>query len=67
MESLLMAHTLDASKVGEILDAIEDEHMSRLSKWETGFIESQRDKRDRGYEMSEREMEILEQIWVKMP
>lgn len=62
-----MPHTLDPSRVEEILETIKDEHMHRLNKWETGFIESVIDQHDRMGHLSEPQMETLEKIWLKMP
>jgi hypothetical protein len=61
-----MPHTLDVAKLKDVFDGIAD-NMERLSKWESGFFVSVYDQWERGRELSEKQLERLEEIWLKMP
>ena len=58
-----MSHTLDVKRLDEVFDELlcNDE----LSKWERSFIESVKAQKDSGKKLSERQIEILEQIHIK--
>lgn len=65
VEEAGMGHTIDPKRIGEVLDACESE-MGSLSKWEQGFIESVSDQyANRGF-LSEKQLEILERIYLKI-
>ena len=53
--------------IREILDAIEAEHLDRLSRWERSFFESVRDWFERTGNLSDGQQDKLEEIWVKLP
>lgn len=50
--------------IGYIFENIE---WVRLSKWETSFVESIQDQWERRRTLSERQKEILGQIWDRQP
>ena len=59
--------TLDQKGAREVLTALQDEHMERLSKWETGFVASLQEWVDGGRDLTEGQLDTLEKIWVRMP
>lgn len=52
----------------ELTQMIEDceQRESKLSDWERGFISNLGDVIDKGYRVSEAQIEILEGIWEKI-
>jgi hypothetical protein len=55
---------LTEKAIDYILDGIETEH---LSDWERSFVESVSDQWTRNRKLSDRQKEILGQIWDKQP
>lgn len=61
-----MPHTLDESRVGEVLEQLLND--DRLTKWERGFCESLQAQVDEGKKLSTRDggqLDTLEKIWMK--
>ena len=61
-----MSHTLDVSRVPEVLDQLLND--DRLTKWERGFCESLQAQVDSGKKLSERDggqVDTLERIYLK--
>lgn len=58
-----MPHTLDESRVGEVLEQLLND--DRLTKWERNFCESLQAQVDEGKKLSERQLEVLERIHVR--
>ena len=61
-----MAHTLDVSKIPEMLEQLLND--DRLTKWERGFCESISAQLDEGRKLSEQDggqVDTLEKIWLK--
>jgi len=58
-----MPHTLDVSRLAEIFDQLEND--DRLTKWERNFIESVKAQYEDGRKLSDRQLETLEQVYVK--
>lgn len=61
-----MPHTLDLKRLDEVYDAIID-NFEQLSKWEQNFITNTRDQWERIHQLSDGQLEKLEQIYVKLP
>ena len=60
-----MPHSLDPNRVPEVIETIKSsDKFSRLTPWEMDFLESV-EWQSRVGELSERQMEILEQIHLK--
>lgn len=60
-----MAHTLDTDKLKEVFDGITAK-FEELTKWEQDFVESVKEQwEDRG-ELTDRQLEYLEKIWMKV-
>lgn len=60
----MKSEELTDSAIEYILDGLD---YSRLSKWEESFCESVKDQWDRNHRLSDRQKEILGQIWDKQP
>lgn len=60
-----MAHTLDLKRLEEVFDVV-NEHRDDLSEWETNFLDSVYDQWERQVQLSEKQLEKLEQIYVKV-
>ena len=60
-----MAHTLDVKRIREVLDTIESE-TDKLTTWEQQFIESVSDQYTRKGSLSEKQLEIVETIYMKV-
>lgn len=60
-----MAHTLDVKRIREVLDVVESE-TDKLSAWEQQFIESASDQYARNGSLSEKQLEVLERIYLKV-
>jgi hypothetical protein len=58
-----VSHTLDVSRVPEMLEQLLSD--DRLTKWERNFCESLSAQLDEGYVLSDRQLEVLEQVWCK--
>ena len=58
-----MPHTLDENRLKEVFEGLETE--DRLSRWETGFVESLCAQWEDGRKLSEKQLEVLERIWCK--
>jgi hypothetical protein len=59
-----MSHTLDPNRLQEIWDAIEENGIN-LTTWEIDWIESVKPRWEKGYKLSDKEMEILERIYIQ--
>jgi hypothetical protein len=61
-----MAHSLDVNRIGEVIEAIKSsDKYSRLTTWEMDFMESIEEAFRRDGGLSERRLEILEQIHMR--
>ena len=60
-----MAHTLDVKRIREVLDVCESE-TDKLSPWEQNFLESVSDQYTRKGSLSDKQLEILERIYLKI-
>ena len=60
-----MPHTLDVKRIREVLDVVEIE-MDKLTSWEQLFIESVSDQYTRKGSLSDKQLEILERIYLKV-
>jgi hypothetical protein len=60
-----MPHTLDPTRLEEVFKSIE-ENLDRFTQWEQRFIESTRDQFDRTGSLSDKQMEVLEKIYLKV-
>ena len=56
---------VDREEFQQMLEDCE-ERESKLTEWEQGFIQSMRDKFDRGYPITEPMDETLTKIWEKV-
>ena len=54
----------DEADWDEWIDTI-DEIGVNLTKWEDDFVQSLKERRDKGWKLSERQAEILERIFVE--
>lgn len=61
-----MAHTLDPDRLKDVFEAI-SQNIEKLSKWEQDFFESVSDQFDRGKTLSEKQLEVIEKIYLKLP
>lgn len=62
-----MPHTLDPNRVLEVIDTIRaSDKFDRLTHWEQDFLESVEDAYRLFGGLSERRMEILEKIYLKV-
>jgi hypothetical protein len=59
-----VANTLDPERLDEVVSGLLDD--DRLTKWERSFVESIGEQLDRGNTLSERQLEVLEKIWVRL-
>jgi hypothetical protein len=60
-----VSHTLDPSRIAEVLAAIAD-NTEKLNDWEREFFESVHGQWDAHGRLSEKQMEILERIYQKV-
>jgi hypothetical protein len=61
-----MAHTLDTSRLKEVFDDVEA-NTDRLTEWERQFLESVSDQFTQRGSLSEKQLEVLERIYLKLP
>jgi hypothetical protein len=59
-------HTLDVTRIPEVLEAVKD-NSDRLNDWERNFITTIADQWDRKQWLSDKQIEILEKIHVRLP
>lgn len=59
-----MPHTLDESRVQEVIDKILEDD-TKLTAWEADFMESIERQYARKAKLSEGQLEVLEKIWMK--
>lgn len=60
-----MAHTLDLSRIAEVLAAIAD-NAEKLTEWEQHFFESVHGQWDEHGRLSDKQLEVLERIYQKV-
>ena len=61
-----MSHTLDPKRLQEVFDALEEKE-DKLSEWERDtFVPSVKKQWQRNGKLSERQMEILEEAYLKV-
>lgn len=60
-----MPHTLDVKRIREVIESCESE-IENLTKWEQSFVESISDQYERSGRLSDRQLEILERIYLKI-
>ena len=60
-----MAHTLDLERLDEVFEAIEAND-KKLTTWETEFFESVQEQWKRKGKLSEKQLEVLERIYLKI-
>ena len=60
-----MSHTLDITRLEEIFEGLE-EHDMKFTQWERTFIESVHEQYQRLGKLSERQCELLEQLWLRV-
>ena len=58
-------HTLDLTKLQQVFDDIEA-NPGRLTTWEIDFFESVRDQYKNKGSLSEKQLEVLERIYLKV-
>ena len=56
--------TLDPARIREVLDGLAPEQR-RMSQWEQNFLDSVTEQYDSRGSLSEKQMEILERLWVR--
>jgi hypothetical protein len=61
-----MPHTLDRTRLQEVFDAIEADEGFHLTSWEIDFFGSVRDQRNSGRPLSDKQLEIIERIYLKV-
>ena len=61
-----MPHTLDVRRLAEIFEAIEDDDYRHMTSWECDFFDSIRDQWKAGRALSDKQLEILERIYIKI-
>ncbi len=59
-----MAHSLDTKRLNEVFDGIE-KHEDELTEWEAGFFHSVRGQWIKGKQLSDAQLERLEEIWCR--
>jgi hypothetical protein len=59
-----MPDTLDPDRIGEVLEACED-NADRLTSWERNFLDSVSEQWEGRHWLSERQREILEKLYVE--
>jgi hypothetical protein len=59
-----MSHSLDESKLQQVFDGLR-ENSHKLTAWELDRLEEWEEKWTRGGKLSERQLEILEEMWLK--
>jgi predicted DNA binding protein len=60
-----MSHTLDTDKLKEVFEGLTDK-FDKLTKWEQDFVESVKEQYENKGELTERQLEFLEKIWMKV-
>lgn len=60
-----MPHTLDVKRIREVLETCESE-IGSLTPWEQSFIESISDQYTNRGSLSEKQLAILERIYLKV-
>jgi len=58
-----MSHTLDINRLDEVIDELQCN--DSLTKWERSYIESIKAQKDSGKKLTDRQIEVLEQIHVR--
>ena len=61
-----MPHTLDIRRLAEVIDSIKSHDVSDFSSWEIDFIESVEGQFKAGRTLSEKQLECLERIYLKV-
>ena len=61
-----MAHTLDVNKLEEVFEGLNDAPAGKLTTWEMDRLEEWERKWRHGGTLSERQLEVLEQMWLKV-
>lgn len=61
-----MPHSLDTRRLAEIFEGIKSHDVSAFSTWEIDFIESVESQWKAGRSLSEKQLEVLERIWMKV-
>lgn len=64
-EVVEMAHTLDVSKLEEVFEGLMDNN-DKLTTWECDRLDEWFGQWKRGKELTERQLEVLEQMWLKI-
>lgn len=61
-----MAHTLDVKRLSDVFDEL-NENIHKLSHWEaTVFLPSVFDQWDNGATLTDKQLEVLEQLYMKI-
>ena len=58
-------HTLNVNKLGQIFEGLE-ENADKLTPWECDRLEEWKTLWERDVQLSERQLEVLEQMWLKV-
>lgn len=58
-------HTLDENRLEEVFTGLSD-NTDKLSTWECDRLDEWHSMWQRGQKLSERQLEILEQMWCKI-
>ena len=61
-----MPNSLDPKRLDEVFDAIVADDYRHLTTWECDFFDSVRDQYNAGRRLSDNQLEILEQIYLKV-
>jgi hypothetical protein len=61
-----MASTLDTSRLQEVFDSITAASPGRLTDWEEDFVDSIYDVWYQNGSLTERQLEVLEKIYLKV-
>jgi hypothetical protein len=61
-----MPHSLDVNRLAEVFEGLR-ENSDRLTSWECDRLEEWESLWARGIQLSERQLEVLEQMYVKVP
>jgi hypothetical protein len=59
-------HTIDTSKLEQIFNGLFDNN-DKLTAWECDRLQEWHGMWSRGKELTERQLEVLEQMWNKIP
>lgn len=64
--TLGMGHTLDVTKLEQVFEGLRNAVPGKLTAWEMDRLEEWEALWERGVKLSERQLEILEQMWMKV-